>query len=269
MSVTAGDADSGPHRRAAVYPAAALICALALSLPPLSAAQAAPEDTGTAGRDSAAVLQTPNYRLLLRNITYGRATLAQVRQAMTDTDVGELTNIVHALYSMRWHRGVTNLIYDMWEGRKQKYPELAWNLIDKAPVRIALASTICRMQITGTEKYLAYIRSHEHDENEFHRAQTAIALGFNGTENDVAYIKSMADGDNVYVAQSAITALALMGHKAASDALIALWHKYRNTKRGDLIQEVLRQAYNLVPHERKAGADQTGGDAAAAAKKQD
>jgi len=247
--------------------AAALICVLSLSVPGLSAAQTTPQKPGATGPGTPAAQHAPNYHLLLRNITYGRATLAQVRQAMTDTDVGELTNIVHALYSMRWHRGVINLIYDMWEGQKQKYPELAWNLIDKAPIRIALASTICRIQITGTEKYLAYIRLHEHDKNEFHRAQAAIALGFNGTEDDVAYIKSMADGDNVYVAQSAITALALMGHKAASDALIDLWHKYRNSPRGDLIQQVLRQAYNLVPHERKTDADQTGSSATPAQKK--
>jgi|GEM_PF-1381132 len=246
-----------------------LIGILALTVPGLSAAQGAPDKSGVAAHGGPVAQHPPNYRLLLRNITYGRSTLAQVRQAMTDTDVGELTNIVHALYSMRWNRGVTNLIYDMWEGRKQKYPELAWTLIDKAPVRIALASTICRIQITGTEKYLAYIRSHEHDRNEFHRAQAAIALGFNGTQDDVAYIKSMADGDNAYVAQSAITALALMGQKAASNALIDLWYKYRNTKRGNLIQEVLRQAYNLEPHERKAEADKNGDDATSAKKKHD
>lgn len=193
----------------------------------------------------------PNYRLLQRKIIYGQATLAEVRRALTDRDIGEITNTLHALYSMRWHRGVIHLLYDMWDKKKKMYPELSWDIIDKAPARIALASTINRIQITGTGEYLDYIRSHEHDKREFKRAQVVIALGFNGDPKDVAYIKSMAAGDDTYVAQSAITALALMGHKPASDALIDLWFKYRNTPRGKLIQEVLRQAYHLTPHTRK------------------
>ena len=160
---------------------------------------------------------------------------------------------MHALYSMRWHRGVIHLLYDMWDMKKDKYPELSWDIIDKAPARIALASTICRIQLTGKEKYLEYIRSHEHDRHEFHRAQVVIALGLNGDPADVDYIKGMADGDDVYVAQSAITALSLMGHRKASDAMIDLWFKYRGTPRGNLIQQLLKQAYNLTPHERQVG----------------
>lgn len=196
-----------------------------------------------------------NYRFLQRKITFGQATLAEVRQALTDNDTGNITNTLHALYSMRWHRGVIHLLYEMWDLKKGKYPELAWDIIDKAPARIALASTICRIQITGTGKYLQYIRSHENDKNEFNRAQVVIALGLNGDAADVDYIKKMADGDNVYVAQSAITALSLVGHKKASDAMIDLWFKYRGTPRGNLIQELLRQAYNLTPHEKKVTSD--------------
>lgn len=214
-----------------------------------TAARAAPPDTASVPHPAV------NYRFLNRKITYGKATLAEVRQALTENDTGEITNTLHALYSMRWHRGVIHLLYDMWDLKKEKYPELAWDIIDKAPARIALASTICRIQITGTEKYLQYIRSHEDDKHEFHRAQVVIALGLNGDPADVGYIKKMADGDDVYVAQSAITALSLMGHKKASDAMIDLWFKYRNTPRGDLIQELLLQAYNLSPHEREADKD--------------
>jgi hypothetical protein len=219
----------------------------------LQPAVAADADKGSVTTPKLPVNHHIDYRFLQRKIIYGRATLAEVRQALTDRDIGELTNTLHALYSMRWHRGVIHLLYDMWNKKKKKYPELSWDIIGKAPARIALASTISRIQITGTKEYLDYIRSHEHDKRKFKRAQVVIALGFNGNISDVAYIKSMAEGDDTYVAQSAITALALMGHKPASDALIDLWFKYRHTPRGKLVQEVLRQAYHLTPHERKAG----------------
>jgi hypothetical protein len=53
----------------------------------------------------------------------------------------------------------------------------------------------------------------------------------------------MADGENVYVAQSAITALALMAHPQAEQALRDLAPKYSDDQRGILIREVLEKAY--------------------------
>jgi hypothetical protein len=232
------------------------VCAGLVICPALPAVAKQDTPTRTAPPKPASVPHPAvSHRFLQRKITYGQATLAEVRQALTDKDVGEITNTLHALYSMRWHRGVIHLLYDMWDLKKEKYPELSWDIVDKAPARIALASTICRIQITGTGKYLKYIRSHKNDKNEFNRAQVVIALGLNGTVADVAYIKKMAESDNVYVAQSAITGLSLVGHKEASDAMIDLWFKYRGTPRGNLIQELLRQAYNLTPHERKVNED--------------
>jgi hypothetical protein len=241
-----------------MYKTAAAVVIAGLVTCPVQSAVAA-QDHATQASSPAIHASIPhpaiNYRFLQRKIIYGQATLAQVRQALTNKDTGEITNTLHALYSMRWHRGVIHLLYDMWDLKKEKYPELSWDILNKAPARIALASTICRIQITGTEKYLQYIRSYQNDKNEFNRAQVVIALGLNGNVADVDYIKKMADGDNVYVAQSAITGLSLMGHKKASDAMIDLWFKYRGTSRGNLIQELLRQAYNLTPHERKVNED--------------
>lgn len=194
------------------------------------------------------------YEVLRRKIASGTATLAEVRKSLTETDVGGLTNTVHALYSMGWHRGVYHVLHDMWNMDRPKYPEFSWDLIEKAPVRIALASTINRLELSGSNEYLDYIRSHKLDKHEFHRAQVVIALGLNGNPGDVEYIKSMADGDNHYVVQSAVTALALMDSKKASNALEELWKKYRNTPRGTLIEDVLQRAYNLIPHERTADA---------------
>jgi hypothetical protein len=192
-----------------------------------------------------------DHDLLRRKLIYGKATLAEVRQTLTEKDTGGLTNTMHALYSMRWHRGVTNLLQDMWELNKNKYPELNWDSIAEAPVKIALASTINRMQTVSIKEYEDYIRSHKKDAHEFHRAQVVIALGLNGDPTDVEYIKSMADGDNHYIAQSAITGLSLMNNNKARDALLQLWSKYKGDPRGKLMKEILQQAYNITPLETK------------------
>lgn len=182
-----------------------------------------------------------------KNIIYGRATLADVYTALTQDDVGALTNVAHALYNMRRHRGVYNLAHDIWANAEEKHPDLAWHLIRKAPVRIALASTLNRIDIINTDDYLEYIRSHKEDKHEFHLAQVVLALGFNGETIDIEYISKMADGDNHYVSQSAITALALMQNNQARDALAKLWKKHQDEPRGNLIKQLLEKVYNVVP----------------------
>ena len=193
--------------------------------------------------------QTPNinYDDLAQKIIYGQAKLHDVYQALTDRDTGRLTNVMHGLYSMHWHRGVYKLLFELWESKKQLHPEFAWDLIEKAPVRIALASTLTRIQVADNKEYLDYIRDHMYDEHEFHQAQVVVALGMNGDPEDVPYIKSLADGNRHYVIQSAITSLGLMNNPQASNALVELYKKHKNDPRGQLILEVLERAYHLAP----------------------
>lgn len=188
-----------------------------------------------------------NYERLQKKIIYGNASFADVRRALTDTNTSELTNTIHALYSMRGHRGVYNLLFDMWKLNKDKFRELAWEQISKPPARIALASTINRIQIINTDEYKNYIRSFKNDKHEFHLAQVVVALGFNGDPDDIEYIKAMANGENHYVAQSAITALAIMGGNQARDAMIELLDIHKDTPRGDLIKTLLKKAYDWPP----------------------
>jgi hypothetical protein len=189
-------------------------------------------------------IQEGEFYYLQEKISSGGATLEEIQRALSyGVDIASLTNIMHAFYSMRWHRGVINLLDDLWKNNQSKYPELAWDALDTVPVRIALASTITRIRIFETVEFKDFIREHRYDEHEFHRAQAAISLALNGDPVDVPYIKEMADGENVYVAQSAITALALMAHPQAEQALRDLAPKYSDDQRGILIREVLEKAY--------------------------
>ncbi|MGR8950255.1 MAG: hypothetical protein ACU84Q_19595, partial [Gammaproteobacteria bacterium] len=179
-----------------------------------SSPQSAGQPAGTVSSSPANATQY-NYPALRRAITYGRASLGETRRAMTDSDPASLSNSLHALFAMRWHRGVVHLLDGMWDGDKEKYPELAWAQLSKAPARIALASTINRVKIVDTAEYQQYIRQHGQDAHEFNRAQVAVALGFNGDSRDLPLLRALADGDNHYVAQSAITGLSVFGGNAA------------------------------------------------------
>jgi hypothetical protein len=194
-----------------------------------------------------------DYQSLRYKITYGQAEFYDVRLSLTQEDVGGLTNTVHALYSMRWNRKVLHLIHNLWDIETHDYPKLAWEQIAKTPVRIALASTILRIQNLNplehkdSHIYKTFIREHKYDEHEFNRAQVVVALGLAGDPVDVPYLEEMAAADNHYVTQSAITGLGLMNSKQASDALAKLYNKYKDDARADLILEVLNKAYDLHP----------------------
>ena len=64
---------------------------------------------------------TPDYDQIRERITFGKATFAEVRQALTEPNVVNLTNTLHALYSMRWHRAVLHLYQNIWDRKREKY----------------------------------------------------------------------------------------------------------------------------------------------------
>lgn len=185
----------------------------------------------------------PDYDVLREKITFGNAKFSEVREALTEPDILNLTNTLHALYSMRWHRAVLHLLQNIWERKREKYPELAWDLLEKIPPRIALASTINRIRIFNTDEYKAYIRSHRYADHEFVRAQVVVSLGLNGDPDDVDYLVKMVNSSNHYVVQTAMTSLALMGHVRAKEAMITLEDEYRDEPRGKLLRELLKKAY--------------------------
>lgn len=187
-----------------------------------------------------------DYELLREKIYVNSATVIEIKQALTEDDPYALSNTIHALYTMRWHRGIHNLLNDLWANNTEKHPALAWQHITKPPARIALASTINRNQIVGTDEQLAYIRSYQDHEHEFTRAQTVIALGFNGDPADIEYVKTMVNGDNHYVAQTAITSLALMGGNQARDAMIELWEQNSENNKGKLLADLLEKYYDWL-----------------------
>ena len=196
-----------------------------------------------------------DYPLLQQKIRQGSASLAEIRLALTDTDAGSLTNAAHALYAMRGHAWARRLADDLWALKKDAHPGLAWELLAKAPVRIALASTLNRIKGLAAAEQRTYIRAHKFDAHEFHRAQVVFALGVNGDPADIDYLKSMAAGENDYVAQSAISGLALMGGEAARDALAEIWRDARDTPRGDLAKAMIQRVYNVTPALRKRGVE--------------
>lgn len=193
------------------------------------------------------VPDSAQYRALHEKIAYGKASLAEIRMALTESNPLALVNVMQALYAMKWHRGVLHLLDGLWTGDKERYPELAWPEIESAPTRIALASTINRVRIMNTKPQLDYIRQYVDSDDRLIAAQVAVALGFNGDAKDLDTLKNYSAGDNAYIAQSAITGLGLFGSEQAQNVLIDLLQRYKDSNRGNLIKEVLKRGYDWPP----------------------
>ena len=191
----------------------------------------------------------PNFEILRRKITYGNATLYEVHQALTEKHKQGLANTVHALFGMRIHRGVSHALDALWLLDKEKYPDFSWPLIETNTLRIAIASTLNRINIVDTDEYLDFIRSQKTTTDSFDLAQVCVALGFNGSPTDLSFLKTQAAGDDHYVAQSAITALSVFGGNKARDTLIELAQVFADSARGNLITDMLKTVYDWPPPE--------------------
>lgn len=191
-----------------------------------------------------------SFRTIYDRIYAGKANMEMVRLALTSKDTTKLVNTMHALYAMKWHVGVYKLLYTMWELDPEKTkPEINinWEAIKQPPVRIALASTINRIDTIKAKEFRDYIRTFKYDDSELNRGQVLVALGLNGDPADVPYLEEMADSDSRYLTQISVSSLAFMENETAKNSLITLAKKHYNTPRGKLILGVLDRAYDVVP----------------------
>ncbi len=199
-------------------------------------------DANTSSNDTLKLSYQDIYQLIYT----GRARLSQVQWALGSGNTTQLINVMHALYAMRGHSGVYRMLYRMWRLAMDDDPDINWTLIKQAPVRIALASTINRIDILESRDLRDYIRSFKYDDLDVNRGQTLAALGLNGDPVDIPYLQETADSDNVYLTQIAVAALGFMSNSGARDALTTLARKHYKTPRGDLILGVLERVYNVV-----------------------
>ncbi len=196
-----------------------------------------------------------DYTQLQLRVVNGQASFPEVVRALSDADVARLVNTVHMMHSQRWQRASVRLLLALWRQQDTvAFPgDLNPERFAKPPVRLALASTLLRMEAPGRDAYLRYLLEHRYDAHEFHRAQVVIGLGLNRNPKDVDYLEEMASSGNDYVVQAAVTALGLMQDLRARQALGRLWERHRGGALGELIEGVLARVYRVTPHVRGEG----------------
>ncbi len=229
----------------AIYLTGILLTCLAISSSSIAFASESQKDTLKDKNISANQAKRLSFNDVYNLIYTGKAKLSQVKWALTSGDTTQLVNTMHALYAMRGHIGIYNMLYRMWRLEMDDDPNINWPAIKQPPVRIALASTINRIDGLKSRELREYIRSFKYDDLDANRGQVLVALGLNGDPVDVPYLEEMADSDNHYLTQIGVSSLAFMSNSTAKDSLISLARKYYDTPRGDLILGVLKRAYKI------------------------
>jgi len=188
------------------------------------------------------VLPRRQYDNLRLKLAAGGASMSELRLALTDPDVTALTKTMHALPAMAWHRGALYLIYDLWSLKKEKYPELNWEMIEKPPARIALASTLNRLQReAGAREYVDYINRFRHDPAPFNQLQVVIAMGYLNDSANADYLVSRLGSHSLLVVKNAISALASMDDHAARNTVVELGKTHSDANMRAFISKVLQQ----------------------------
>jgi HEAT repeat protein len=172
------------------------------------------------------------------------ATLDAILEALTEEDVEGLANTLHALYLMGERPWVLQLLRALWNEDLDAYPELDWGRLSAPAARVALASTLARLEPARRESYLGYLRRALAEPDPFVRAQAAVGLGFAGEPADVPALAELALGGAAYDGEAAVKALGIHGSESARLALLALRDAPRlDRRRRAVVRQVLLEAY--------------------------
>ncbi len=182
------------------------------------------------------------YDNLQLRLAAGGVDMSELRWALTDPDVTALTKTTHLLPAMAWHRSALYLIDDLWALKSEKYPELNWRLIAEPPVRIALASTLARLQKEDKKtEYIDYINRFRDDPDPFNQLQVIIAMGYMRDSGNTDYLASRLNSASPLIVKNAISALASLGEGPARNIVVELGKTHHDETMRLFINKVLAE----------------------------
>lgn len=167
--------------------------------------------------------QQYSYDALQNRIIRGQAKFEEILYALTDDQPSRLSNVFHSLSLYRDDNRIFVLLTDIWKDNRTDHPELSWAAMSDPHARVALATTLARIDKDNYSGYYSYVMLNVQNDDSEVRANSAIGLGFIGGDQDIGTLREMIISDPITgVAANAATALILIGTKAAEDALEGL-----------------------------------------------
>jgi len=197
--------------------------------------------------DPSAVQLAHPTEVLLKRISKGQASIADIKIALQIGKPGDIANVFSALYTMRRDPRIRGLMFDVWRDIRKEHADLPWEKLQHPVIRTSLAAVMNRIAAGTISEFLDYLRAQADSEIDLVRAQVALALGMTGYLEDLPQLKRYAEGESFYVAQSAIVGLGYVYRDEAKQVLLDLHEKYKGSVRGVYIAGMLQEAYQWKP----------------------
>lgn len=132
------------------------------------------------------------------------------------------------------------LLSDIWEVRKDRYPEFAWKYLGLPSVRIQLAGTLGQCY-PSDRRYYKYVVRMLNSSNSEWREKAVGVIGFLGGSNDIGVLSKMAMSEDQQLAWTAIWAIGNIGGERAEKALKAIEGRYMN-EGNEVLLKIIRKA---------------------------
>lgn len=147
---------------------------------------------------------------------------------------------------MRYQGEILPFIHDLWENRKDKYPDLPWTVIDSPIVRVNVADILIQGRSNGQIRINKtplhrYVRSQIDSTDTAVAVDAIFALATFDESGDVGAILAVAGKERQPTFRAAVVALAGMCTPAASKALARLGSAVRKPEDKTFLVNTVRQ----------------------------
>jgi len=183
------------------------------------------------------------------NVSASSDAYVNVEQLTADLKTNDIDRIVKALNAvkrMSYQGEILPFIRDLWEDRKDKYPELPWKTINADIVRINLADILLQAEANGKikiqkEKLHQYV-TEKSNSADVDVARTAILiLSLIDDEKDVDRVLAIAKQQKKGTFRASVIALSKMCNPAADRALDQLSASLKDKESKSFISETRQE----------------------------
>lgn len=183
------------------------------------------------------------------NVSASSDAYVDVEQLTADLKTNDIDRIVMTLNTvkrMSYQGEILPFIRDLWEDRKDKYPELPWKTINADIVKVNLADILLQAESNGKTK-IQKEKLHQYVTEKINSADVDVArtailiLSLIDDEKDVDRVLAIAKQQTKGTFRASVIALSKMCNTAAHQALDQLSASLKDKESKSFISETRRE----------------------------
>ncbi len=176
--------------------------------------------------------------------------VGELTDVLKTRDIDHILKTLNAVKRMAYQGEILPFVHDLWEGRKDKYPDLPWATINADIVRVNLADILLQAAANGKitvdkEKIHRYVSGLVNSKDSDVAVTAILALSPIDDEKDVGAILAVARQQKPATFRASVVALSQMCNPAAARALDQLEASVTKTELKSYVSETVRQSQSF------------------------